>query len=315
MEYKESVEGICHEKALALLLGTAIGDALGVPVEFMPRGSFEVTDMQGYGTHHQPPGTWSDDTSLTLALADALCPGNVNLEGIARNFVAWYDNATYTPHGQVFDIGGATAWAIRRLKQGVAPQKAGGRRECDNGNGSLMRIAPLTFLLSRADDAKERFCLVRDVSSITHAHDCSVTACYIYLELLNKLRVGREKRAAYAELREDFARGMPFLDRKTLERFERILKHDISALPEQMIESSGYVVHTLEAALWCFLNTDTYKDAVLKAVNLGEDTDTTGAVTGALAGLAYGLASLPREWREKLAASEEIERIALKIPC
>lgn len=314
-EHYKKPEKKASEKKLALLLGTAIGDALGVPVEFLPRGSFEVTDMQGYGTHHQPPGTWSDDTSLTLALADALLPGDINLKGIAQNFVAWYDHAAYTAHGQVFDIGGATARAIRRLKQGVAPEKAGGMGESDNGNGSLMRIAPLTFFLSKVEDAEERFCLVKDVSSLTHAHEYSVTACYIYVEMLNKLRVGQEKKAAYAELRGDFARGMPFLRESALKKFERILTGDISALPEEKIQSGGFVVHTLEAALWSFLNANTYRDAVLKAVNLGDDTDTTGAVTGALAGLAYGLSSLPQEWREQLAASEEIARIALKMPC
>lgn len=318
--YYDGAECEFYEKAddrpLALILGVAVGDALGVPVEFKKRGTFYVTDMQGYGTHNQPAGTWSDDTSLTLALADNLLAGgdSPDLESIAWGFTEWYDKAAYTPHGKVFDVGNATAEAIKRLKKGVAPEKAGGTGERDNGNGSLMRIAPLTFYMYGIREAEERFRIVREVSSITHAHEWSVAACYIYVEMLNKLRMGRKKKAAYAELREDFARGVPFISKATLGKFVRILENDISTLPEEEIRSSGFVVDTLEAAFWCFMTTDNYKDAVLKAVNLGDDTDTTGAVTGALAGLAYGLDSIPQEWREQLAAYDEVRRIAVAMP-
>ena len=302
------------DRPLALIMGVAVGDALGVPVEFKKRGTFHVTGMQGYGTHHQPPGTWSDDTSLTLALADGLLPEEVNLEGVARRFTEWYDKAAYTAHGKVFDVGNATAEAIKRLKKGVAPEKAGGSGERDNGNGSLMRIAPLAFYMFGIRSAEERFRIVREVSSITHAHEWSVAACYIYVEMLNKLRMGRKKKAAYTELREDFAHGVPFISKATLGKFVWILVNDISTLPEEEIRSSGFVIDTLEAAFWCFMTTDNYEDAVLKAVNLGDDTDTTGAVTGALAGLAYGLDSIPQEWRNQLAASDEVRRIAVGMP-
>lgn len=302
------------DKPLALIMGVAVGDALGVPVEFKKRGTFHVTGMQGYGTHHQPPGTWSDDTSLTLALADNLLPESCGLPDVARAFIEWYDKAAYTPYGKVFDVGNATAEAIGRLKKGVAPEKAGGSGVRDNGNGSLMRIAPLTFYMSGIRKAEERFRIVREVSCLTHAHEWSVAACYIYVEMLNKLRMGRTKKAAYAELREDFARGVAFISKGTLARFGRILENDISLLPKEEIRSSGFVIDTLEAAFWCFLTTDNYRDAVLKAVNLGEDTDTTGAVTGAMAGLAHGLDAIPQEWRDQLAAGEEIRRIAIKMP-
>ena len=304
------------DRPLALILGVAVGDALGVPVEFKARGTFHVTGMQGYGTHNQPAGTWSDDTSLTLALADNLLVGGdkPDLESIAWGFTEWYDNAAYTPHGKVFDIGNATAKAIKRLKDGVDPEKAGGAGERDNGNGSLMRIAPLTFYMFGIRKAEDRFRIVKEVSSLTHAHEWSVAACYIYVEMLNKLRMNRKKKEAYRELREDFARGVPFISKATLAKFVRILENDISMLPEKDIRSSGFVIDTLEAAFWCFLTTDNYKDAVLKAVNLGDDTDTTGAVTGALAGLAYGLEGIPQEWLDQLAAVDEVRRIAVKMP-
>ena len=318
--YYDGAECEFYEKAddrpLALILGVAVGDALGVPVEFKARGTFHVTGMQGYGTHNQPAGTWSDDTSLTLALADNLLVGGdkPDLESIAWGFTEWYDNAAYTPHGKVFDIGNATAKAIKRLKDGVDTEKAGGAGERDNGNGSLMRIAPLTFYMFGIRKAEDRFRIVKEVSSLTHAHEWSVAACYIYVEMLNKLRMNRKKKEAYRELREDFARGVPFISKATLAKFVRILENDISTLPEKDIRSSGFVIDTLEAAFWCFLTTDNYKDAVLKAVNLGDDTDTTGAVTGALAGLAYGLEGIPQEWLDQLAAVDEVRRIAVKMP-
>jgi ADP-ribosylglycohydrolase len=288
----------------SLLLGVAVGDALGVPVEFRPRGSFRVTDMQGYGTYTQPPGTWSDDTSLTLCLAESLSRG-FNPRDIARNFVKWRDEGAFTAWGEVFDIGSATAKAIARLKEGVAPEDAGCVGENENGNGSLMRIAPLVFYLDGKPES-ERFKAVKTVSSITHAHAWSVTACFIYCEYLLKLLDGKDKKAAYAELQSDFRAGCPYLHDNPLYKFARILQADISALPETAIKSGGFVIDTLEAALWCFLNTENYPDAVLKAVNLGEDTDTTAAVTGALAGLAYGQSDIPPGWLKTLAAYEEI---------
>lgn len=296
----------------SLLLGVAVGDALGVPVEFKARGGFRVTDMQGYGTHNQPPGTWSDDTSLTLALADSLSRG-CDTRDIAQNFVRWHDEAAFTARDEVFDIGMATTKAIRRIKSGVAPERAGCAEENENGNGSLMRIAPLVFYLADKSQ-EERFRLTKAVSSLTHAHAWSVMACCIYLEMLLKLLAGTEGKTAYAEVRDEFRSGHPAVSGNALGKFDRLLSADISALPERDIRSGGFVIDTLEAALWCFLTTGSYQDAVLKAVNLGGDTDTTAAVTGALAGLAYGLASIPGIWLEQVARHNAILRVAAALP-
>ena len=157
---------------------------------------------------------------------------------------------------------------------------------------------------------EERFRLVKAVSSVTHGHAWSVTACYIFLEFLRKLLAGHPKETAYAELRAEFATPPPFLEAQACTKFHRILKEDIRELKEEEISSSGFVVDTLEAALWCLLTTDTYRDAVLKAVNLGEDTDTTGAVTGALAAAAYGLEAIPAEWIAQLQGREQIIGVA-----
>jgi ADP-ribosylglycohydrolase len=294
--------------ASSLLFGIAVGDALGVPVEFQPRGSFLVNGMRGHGTHNQPPGTWSDDTSLALCLADSLSRG-FSPDDIARNFIRWHDEGAFTAHGVVFDIGISTSKAINRLKAGVAPEKAGCAGTDENGNGSLMRIAPLVFYLADKPE-EERFQITKTASSITHAHPWSVTACFIYIEYLRKLLGGMDKKAAYTELRSDFSDGKPYIDAETLGMFARILRSDISGLPESGIKSGGFVIDTLEAAFWCFLITDSYRAAVLKAVNLGGDTDTTAAVTGALAGLAYGIKTIPAVWLETLAGYGEILRFA-----
>jgi ADP-ribosylglycohydrolase len=296
------------EQITSLLLGLAVGDALGVPVEFQPRGSFHVRDMRGYGTHNQPPGTWSDDTSLTLCLADSLSSG-FNLADITQNFVRWRDEGAFTARGDVFDIGISTAKAINRLKSGIAPEKAGCAGVNENGNGSLMRIAPLIFHIAGKPEV-ERFQITKIVSSITHAHAWSVAACFIYLEYLRNIACGMDKTAAYTELQSDFQGGCHYIDSATLGKFDRILQTDISALPESAIRSGGFVIDTLEASLWCFLTTATYRDAVLKAVNLGNDTDTTAAVTGALAGLYYGADAIPTDWLDNLAGLNGIRRIA-----
>ena len=172
-----------------------------------------------------------------------------------------------------------------------------------------MRIAPLALYIAGKPVAK-RFQITKAVSSITHAHPWLAAACFIYIEYLRKLLVGLDKTAAYTELQADFQDRCPYIDGGALAKFDRILRHDVSALPESSIRSSGFVINTLEAALWCFLTTDAYRDAVLKAVNLGDDTDTTAAVAGALAGLFYGLDAIPADWLQTLAGTDEIYRIA-----
>lgn len=209
----------------------------------------------------------------------------------------------------VFDIGNATDRAISRLRRGLPPERAGGAEEGDNGNGSLMRVAPLVFIMG-GKSPEERFRLIEAVSSVTHAHAWSVTGYFLFLEVLRKLLEGSDKEEAYAELREEFVAPPSFLDSGTFTKFRRILEQDIRTLPESEIRSSGFVVDTLEAALWSFLMTDTYQDAVLRAVNLGEDTDTTGAATGALAAMAYGLGAIPRAWVAQLQGHDQILHIA-----
>ncbi|QAR30849.1 ADP-ribosylglycohydrolase family protein [Ornithobacterium rhinotracheale] len=292
-----------------VLLGVAVGDALGVPVEFTSRESLQnnpVTDMREYGTYQQPAGTWSDDSSLTFCLAEALTQ-EFDLYKIAENFVAWAYDSLLTPHGEVFDIGISTRKAIDKLSRGTEPTEAGGKEPDTNGNGSLMRILPLVFEL-KGKTNQEKFELVQKVSSLTHAHIRSVIACYYYLEFAQKLMDGKDKKSIYLELQKEVPTLLEQVgvSQEEIQVFDRLLKADISELPENEIDSGGYVMHSIEASIWCLLTTENYSEAVLKAVNLGRDTDTTGAITGGLAALTYGLDDIPIEWQKVLARYKDI---------
>lgn len=259
--------------------GLAVGDALGVPFEFRPRNTFNATDMTSGGVWNQTIGTWSDDTSMTIATCDALKENNkkIDLKAILRNFVIWKDYDAYTAHSNTFDVGNTTAQALDRRK--------GLDDLYSNGNGSLMRIAPLIFI----DCTDEE---IAQVSAITHAHQYSIEACILYVRIGKELLKGKDLKTILDEL-------------DCSDTFARL--NNLKNLDRDSIQSGGYVVHTLEASLWCILNTATYSNAVLTAVNLGDDTDTTAAVTGALAGLIYGYESIPKEWIDNLANKELID--------
>ncbi|SHM90024.1 ADP-ribosylglycohydrolase family protein [Mucilaginibacter sp. OK098] len=299
-----------------ILCGVAVGDALGVPVEFNSRDEISkqpVTDMIGYGTHDKPPGTFSDDSSLTFCLAESIASG-FTLESAARNFINWRYDSYWTADNEVFDVGMTTQRAIDRLVKGTRPDLAGDFEEESNGNGSLMRILPLLVYI-RDKPVSERFQLIKQVSSITHGHVRSAIACFYYLEFALGLLNGEEKFNIYHNLQKDVAEYLRLININRDERnlFDRLLIDRIDMIPENQIRSSGYVVHTLEASIWCLLNTGNYKDAVLKAVNLGQDTDTTGAVTGGLAGLLYGHESIPEHWLNQLARKDDIEDLAVRM--
>jgi ADP-ribosyl-[dinitrogen reductase] hydrolase len=314
----------------AALLGLAVGDALGVPVEFIGRKVRRdpVTGLRAHGSHHQPAGTWSDDSSLTFCLAETLArPGGLagptDLADFGRRAINWLDNAYWTAHRRVFDVGIATAEAIQRLRLGVSPLATGGKDEYSNGNGSLMRILPAMFAL-QALPISERFQAVRAFSSVTHAHVRSVMACFIYVEMARQLASGLSIQRAYQEMQQvinAYFQAEGIGSELELRQFHRILENPYGEYiikplvdyEEPEIKSSGYVVHTLEAALWCLLRHDTYAATVLAAVNLGEDTDTTGAVAGGLAGLAYGEAGIPPEWLAGLARRANIEDLAQRL--
>lgn len=293
------------EKEKAFVIGFATGDALGVPVEFATRGQLQkqpIKEMIGYGNHWQVPGTWSDDTSLTVATIDSLVRG-YDPEDIAKKFIEWLDNGKYSANGYVFDIGSTTRFAILRAKYGDIPAiSCGGTGVHENGNGSLMRILPLAFFLQSDENFEHRKKVIYEVSSITHAHIVSKIACHFLVEFAIKLLKNDAVDDAYEETRRTFS--VYYKDVEEAECFLRIFNGMILNVPVNEIRSSGYVVDTLEAAVWCIFHTKTYKDAVLTAVNLGGDTDTIGAITGGLAGIIYGYKAIPQKWEEDLENKE-----------
>ncbi|MEA4922834.1 MAG: ADP-ribosylglycohydrolase family protein [Eubacteriaceae bacterium] len=297
------------------MMGLIVGDALGVPVEFHSRRELAqdpVIGMREYGTHNQPAGTWSDDSSLALATLDAL----VTQEGmrgyaIMDRFVHWLKDGDYTPDGRVFDVGGTTQAAIRRYTQGREAIECGGKSERDNGNGSLMRILPacVYFVENDEEDPIEK---IHEVSALTHGHKRSLIGCGLFYtiarEIMHKspfltgrVQAGINNGRDYYNIPEYAAE---------LEHYHRLWDIETFAkLPESEIKSGGYVVNTLEAAIWCLLNTGSYRDCVLAAVNLGDDTDTTAAVAGGLAGLWYGYDAIPQEWRDTIRGRDIIDRL------
>lgn len=292
------------------LLGVAIGDALGVPVEF--RGRQELKDspginFMGYMCWNQPPGTWSDDSSLTFCLAESLCNG-YDLDDIANNFVKWFQSGYWGAHHKVFDVGGTTRHSITRLIKGESPLYSGNMMETDNGNGSLMRILPVIFYLKDETNIEKIYKTVKEVSAITHAHFRSIFSCFIYTIFALELLKNKTKEEAYKVMQEKvkkYALENNF-SKQELSLFSRVLNNNIFEYDETEIASSGYVLHSLEASLWCFIKCQSFSAAVLRAVNLGGDTDTTGAITGGLAGLFYGYDSIPDKWIDQLARKNDI---------
>jgi ADP-ribosylglycohydrolase len=296
----------------SVMIGHAVGDALGVPVEFCGRDELDespVTDMRGFGSYPVPAGAWSDDTSMTLAALDSLATGKVDYDEIMENFVRWCSEDAYTPTGEMFDIGRTCLTAIRNYlaTDGKPALECGLNDEHSNGNGSLMRIHPFVlYAFAKNLPFVEWLKLVRNGSAITHAHDRSELGCLIYAFVLYHLLADPsmgaiENALARAECHLRDCAEMPY--------YSRIFKSNFASLTRDEIKSTGYVVDTLEAALWCLMTTTDYKSCVLKAVNLGEDTDTVAAVAGGLAGALYGYDSIPKEWRDTLIKRDYIEEL------
>ena len=298
------------------LFGLAVADALGVPYEFLHRTKMmenPAKGMIGNGTHNQPVGTFSDDSSLTFCLAEALTH-EFQLENVAKNFLKWYNEAFWTAGGVVFDIGITTETALERLENGESAELSGETDEYSNGNGSLMRILPLVFKMKDMGYI-QRFELTKQVSAITHGHIRSVIACFYYLEFASQIIEGLDKYSIYENLQTSVPMQLKSMgiNQQEIDLFKGLLIESIADRALVDVFSSGYVVHTLEASIWCLLTTDNYSDAVLKSVNLGNDTDTTAAVTGGLAALLYGFDSIPNEWLDQLARKEDIEDLAKRM--
>lgn len=327
------------EKIKASIIGFTIGDALGVPVEFQNREILKhkkVIDMEEYGSHNQPKGTWSDDTSMVLATMDAIV--NTPLEdmdsyemfkNILDAFLRWKTTGEYTPYNEVFDIGTSTSHSIENYKikknkynEETATEEdlknlidCGSDNIKSNGNGSLMRILPLAIYSNKLfldDKTQKDFIYIS--SSLTHSHIYSKIGCLIYTKYIEYLFNDLTPKEAYNKLKDYFNNTNILEENKeiALNIYKRLLVEDISTLKEKEIKSTGYIVDTLEATIWTILTTNSYEEAVLKAVNLGEDTDTIGALVGSLAGVIYGYNSVPTKWLEVLKKKDYITTLTEK---
>lgn len=314
-----------EDRYVAAILGLVVGDALGVPAEFKSRAELKanpVMDMIAYGTHNQPAGTWSDDSSMVIATMEWLSElenNELDYTLLMEKFGNWLLYGDYTPYGNTFDCGISTSRAIMNYGRGMEPLQCGGQADYDNGNGSLMRILPAALWKSaelvgeEVDDTDFIF----NVSALTHAHIRSKIGCLIYSKLIADLLYAQND-DKFDAVQKSLLNCKSYLetieDKQTsyeIGKYERLWDLDkFKSMDEVDIKSTGYVVDTLEAAIWCFLNTDSYKECVLKAVNLGDDTDTVGAVSGGLAGLYYGLEEIPAEWIELLPKKEWIIELA-----
>jgi ADP-ribosylglycohydrolase len=296
-------------KVQGALIGFAVADAIGVPHEFKPRNETQhVSSMTGFGTHQQPPGSWSDDSSMTFSLVECLIEG-YDRERLKRKYCDWYYWGKWT-HDQnlPFDIGRITFKALSRIKAGISSGETGLTDEKSNGNGSVMRVLPLAFTLSDKSQ-KEKIRVIEEVSGITHAHIRSKIACVMYVEMVEQIIKGLEPQDSYNEMVRNiklYYEG----EKSELLHYDRILNCKLLDLSVDEIRSTGYVVDTIEATLWCFVNSSSYESAVLKAVRLGDDTDTIGAMVGGLAGIYYGIDSIPMKWRKNLARREDIKELS-----
>ena len=284
---------------LGALVGLACGDAVGTTVEFSPRGSFQpVTDMIGGGPFGLKPGQWTDDTSMALCLAESLLSkGAFDPADQMTRYLNWWHWGYLSSTGDCFDIGMTVQRALAHFQISGDPF-SGSADPASAGNGSLMRLAPV--VLFAYPDLQTMLSYAADSSRTTHGASEAVESCMLFAEIIHGALSGREMAELINKI--SFVPSEP----KLIE----LATGSFVAKTEADIRGTGYCVDSLEAALWCFFNTDSFEDAVLRAVNLGDDADTTGAITGQIAGAYYGVETIPAAWIERLAMRDDIEGMA-----
>ena len=307
------------------IMGVVVGDALGLPVQFKSREELRrnpLTDMVGYGTFYLPAGSWSDDSSLTLATLDSIRECNaIDCDDIMKRFSDWLIDGRYTPFGESYDQGATCVRAIRNYMRNSDVGNCGVTGEYANGNGALMRIMPVCLwayekvIVGEWSD-KEAVDAVHKVSALTHNHLRSQIACGIYYfmvksiidmegTLLERMQKGVDEAVVFYHKSPENLLQLAFYNRLLhLDTFKETAEEDIA--------SSGYVLDSIEAAIWCLLNTDSIEESLLKAANLGADTDTVAAIAGGLAGLYYGYQTIPEGWLDKIQKRSWIEYLCRK---
>lgn len=291
------------------ILGACVGDMLGVPFEFRPKEYVQKRNILNHsekGYHKQPEGTWSDDSSMIFCTMESLCRG-YDIKDMGNTFVKWSDESYWTANGNVFDIGRTTREAIDLIKNKNI--YSGLKKENDCGNGSLMRIIPLLFYID--NHRYERFKIIEEVSSLTHAHITCTVGCAIFIEFALNILDGQSKEDAYLNMQntiEDVYEDYP----EILNKYQKILYTKIWTLDEELFKATGYIVNTLEVVMYSFFSTFDYINCVCHAISFGDDTDTTACIVGALAGLYYGVESIPKDIIKKVLRLDDILDLILR---
>lgn len=293
------------ERFRGCLLGLAVGDAVGTTVEFRPRGTFEpLIDMIGGGPFNLRPGQWTDDTSMALCLGTSLVEQKgFDPEDQMSRYCRWADHGYLSSTGTCFDIGTTTVRSLRRFQRDGNPY-AGSSDPTLAGNGCIMRLAPIPMYFCPHLEMVEQ-CAANSART-THAAPECIDACRLFARIVCRALLGRSKDEVLLGDADLFAAG---------EQVTAIARGSYQNKEAAEIHGSGYVVHSLEAALWVFDRTHTFADAILMAANLGEDADTTAAVCGQLAGAYYGESAIPAHWLERLALRAEITKLADQLRC
>ena len=289
------------DRCRGALLGLAVGDALGMPVEFMQPGTFPpVTEMTGGGPYDLLPGEWTDDTSMSLCLAESLieCRG-FDAEDQLRRYVRWFRQGHLSSVGYCFDIGNTTRAALEAFR--ATGQPSGQASPDSAGNGSIMRLAPVPMFY--ANSMVHAVDYAGQSSATTHAAPEAVEACRYMAAVMVRALHGQDKEDVLA----------PALVSELSDNLKRVSFGSFRIFGPPQIRGSGYVVESLEAALWAFHNSDDFAEGALLAVNLGDDADTTGAVYGQIAGAFYGASAIPAHWLEALAHGDMIREFADRI--
>lgn len=299
-----------HDRAKGSLLGLAVGDALGAAVEFMRPGSFEpLTGMRGGGMLGLQPGEWTDDTSMALCLAESLLTcGRFDAHDQMERYLRWYRHGHLSSTGSCVDIGTTVRESLERYERTGEPY-AGLTDPRQAGNGSLMRLAPLPIWY--ASDPAEAMARAAAGSRTTHATEAAVDACRYFAGLLIGAMSGAPREVFLAPR---WAPVPGAFDAEPLHvAVDEVARGSFLRKAPPEIRGTGYVVESLEAALWAFATTDSFEAGALAAANLGNDADTTAAVYGQIAGAYYGLQALPAQWRMRLAKRALIEEYAERL--
>lgn len=301
-------------KIVDSIIGHAIGDAMGMPTEFYQRKNLlknPITEMIGSEKTQQQAGSWTDDTSMEIATIDSFIQNNeFNYSDIMTKWCDWLNKGEYTPNGDCFDVGRTCLRACRNFTTGIEPVKCGLDSINSNGNGSMMRILPValySYYKKLSDEEMRK--LSDDISSLTHRHDVSKLGCYMYNKFIINLLSGMTKEEAYKYMQKD---DYSMYSKESILTYNRLLNSDISKRNINDISSSGYIVDTWKCVLWIILNAKSYKDVIIASTNIGNDTDTIGAIAGSMAGIIYGYESIPKLWLNKLVKKDYLMDLALK---